>query len=62
MKDSQLLYTWGIIFFATCLLSSGGSVFISWFAGVVCYFGGLITRVQEKEVEECRQELMSKHS
>ena len=62
MKDSQLLYTWGIIFFATCFLASGTAITGAWAMGIVCCVGGFIVRLQEKEAEKCRQELMSKHS
>ena len=60
MKDSQILYTWAVIFFATCFLASGGAITAAWVAGIVCWVGGLVTRLQEKKAEKRQQESMNK--
>lgn len=61
MKDSQLIYTWAIIFFAACFLATGPAVTITWLMGMACFVGGLVASHKENREEmERTQSYMKK--
>ena len=61
MKNSQLIYTWAIIFFAVCFLATGAAATLTWLTGVACFVGGLIVSHKEnREETERAQSYMKK--